>query len=228
MTGSKSSYFCFFCIPVKRDERIDIAERLYKDRLKEECSRLFLNTDIPSHDHHHHERVWRNATILIERLFASGQLLDDKMAEKAIIASYFHDTGLTVNRGPDHGKQSREICSRFLMKNNIEKEIAVEVLDAVERHDDKEYTADSDPASLAAILSVADDMDAFGETGVERYLEIYAVRGVAEAEMASRITCNAESRFRHLADTYKMFPDFVKEQRKRLDILINHFNPTTR
>jgi len=71
---------------------------------------------------------------------------DKNLAVKAIIASFFHDTGLTVNRGPDHGIESRHICSTFLETTDLAEDDRHEILDAVEKHDNKEYTGNSDPS----------------------------------------------------------------------------------
>jgi HD superfamily phosphodiesterase len=161
-------------------------------------------------------------------LYEKGLISDPKLAEKAIVAAFFHDTGLTVNRGPDHGLESRHICSIFLTGADFSEADRTEILDAVEMHDNKEYTGSSDPASLAAIISVADDMDAFGETGINRYEEIYSVRGVAAEEMPGMIIPNVISRFRHLESTYSMFPDLVEEMRSGAGTVINHFTNKAR
>jgi HD superfamily phosphodiesterase len=202
---------------------ITAASKKYKRALAQECRRLFSNTHLPSHDHLHHARVWHNSSLVLSRLYESGMVTVPAMAEKAIIAAYFHDTGLTVNRGADHGAVSRQICSEFLKKCNFGESERNEILDAVEKHDDKDYPAISDPASLVAIVSVADDMDAFGERGIGRYLEIYSLRGVPDAMMPQTVILNVTSRFRHLESTYWMFPDLVDKQRKRVKTVIDYF-----
>lgn len=199
------------------------AEKKYMTLLSEECIRLFSGTEIPSHDNLHHGRVWDNATLLLERLYGAGMITDPLLADKAIIASFFHDTGLTVNRGPDHGRESRQICSVFLEKTDISEAGRLEILEAVENHDNKDYPGHSDPTSLAAIVAVADDMDAFGETGIGRYLEIYSMRGIPANEMPELIITNVMSRLRHLESTYHMFPDLVEEMRGRAVTVINYF-----
>jgi HD superfamily phosphodiesterase len=199
------------------------AENRYRSILAEECRRLFNNISMPSHDHLHHERVWKSASLLLERLYEDGMVTDPRLPEKAIIASFFHDTGLTVNHGPDHGHESRQLCSLFLDSTNFSPGDRQEILDAVEKHDNKEYQALSDPSSLAAIISVADDMDAFGQTGIERYTEIYTMRSIPVDEMPRLIIDNVMSRIRHLETTYHMFPDIVAEQRTNARIVIDYF-----
>ncbi|MGE5348969.1 MAG: hypothetical protein ACM3NP_06810 [Actinomycetota bacterium] len=200
------------------------AESKYGKLLSGECRSLFSGTEIPSHDHTHHERVWQNSILLLEKLYGAGMSNDPCLAEKAIIAAYFHDTGLTVNRGPDHGRESRLMCDAFLATTDISATDCLEILEAVEMHDNKEYPGSSNPVTLAAILSVADDMDAFGKAGIERYEEIYAMRGVTAEEMPRQIVTNVISRLRHLESTYKMFPDLVEEMRGRAETVINHFS----
>lgn len=207
---------------------ITVAEEKYRKLLSEECRRIFSCTSMPSHDHLHHERVWENAAHLLERLYNKGLITDPYLSDKTIVAAFFHDTGLTVNRGPDHGLESRRICSTFLAASEFSEADRAEILDAVEMHDNKEYTGNSDPASLAAIISVADDMDAFGETGISRYEEIYSMRGVPSEMMPERIIPNVISRFRHLESTYSMFPDLVEEMRTGATTVINHFTNKAR
>lgn len=204
------------------------AEKRYRQILKEECRRLFAGTHMPSHDHLHHERVWINASLLLGRLFEAGVVTDPRLPCKAIIASYFHDTGLTVNCGPDHGRESRGLCASFLENSDFSPEERQEILEAVEKHDDKEYAAPSGPASLAAIIAAADDMDAFGQTGIERYTDIYSMRGVPQEDMPGLIIPNVMSRFRHFESTYHMFPDIVGEQRIRAAYVTDYFTELLR
>jgi HD superfamily phosphodiesterase len=203
------------------------AEEKHGARLREECHRILATAGIPSHDHLHHERVWVNAAQLLERLYAGGMVTGSDMAEKAIIAAFFHDTGLTVNRGSDHGRESRHICSEFLKSLSMNDADCLEILDAVEKHDDKAYTGHSDPSSLAAIISVADDMDAFGETGIGRYEEIYSMRGIPAFHMPGMIIENVNSRLRHLESTYGIFPDLVEEMREKAQTVIRYFRDKT-
>ncbi|HNT92958.1 MAG TPA: hypothetical protein PKJ71_04575 [Bacteroidales bacterium] len=204
------------------------AEQKYGKLLRDECQRIFSGADMPSHDHLHHERVWKNAALLLGRLYEAGMVNDPGLAEKAIIAAFFHDTGLTVNRGPDHGTQSSHFCIGFLRTVGIRGSDRREILNAVEMHDNKEYSGHSNPASLAAILSVADDMDAFGQAGIARYEEIYSMRGIPAGEMPGMIIPNVRSRFRHLESTYSMFPDIVEEMRSAAETVITHFNNKAR
>jgi len=206
------------------EELIKSAEEKYKPILEGTCRQLFTGVQIPSHDHIHHARVWEYTKEILRNLLLNGMISDTSVADKAIIAAYFHDTGLIVNTGADHGKESRKICQEFLNKHNIDISFHSEILDAVEKHDDKNYTAGSDPASLAAIIAIADDMDAFGHIGVLRYWEIYSMRGIAVTDMPDQIIRNACNRFRHLEETYPMFPELISHQKERLDTLVSFYS----
>jgi HD superfamily phosphodiesterase len=199
------------------------AENRYHSILSEECRRLFESISMPSHDHLHHERVWKNASLLLERLYEDGMVTDPRLPEKTIIAAFFHDTGLTVNSGSEHGRESRQLCKYFLENSDLSAGDRQEILDAVEKHDDKEYQALSEPSSLAAVLAVADDMDAFGQTGIERYTEIYSMRGIPQDEMPLLIIDNVTSRIRHLESTFHMFPDIITEQKINARIVTDYF-----
>ncbi len=203
---------------------LSAAEAKYKPALMILCRKLFESALMPSHDHLHHSRVWENAKVLLGRLLEAGITGDPLIAEKAIIAAFLHDTGLTINRGPDHGIQSRQVCSKFLLTTDLSEADREEILQAVEKHDEKDYTGASDPASLAAVISAADDMDAFGCEGIGRYAEIYLIRGVPHDELPGKVIANAESRFRHLEMTYSMFPDLIKAEKKRFETLITYYN----
>ena len=202
---------------------IKAAEDKYKVILENHCRDLFSDTYIPSHDHLHHARVWEYAKEIMRHLFNAGMTDDRLLPEKAIIAVFFHDTGLTVNKGADHGKESRKICREFLLHQDTDPECHNEILDAVEKHDDKNYGSAAAPASLESIVAVADDMDAFGHTGVLRYWEIYTMRRLDTSDIPQMIITNAESRFRHLESTYHMFPDLISEQKARLDFLVSFY-----
>ena len=202
---------------------ISAAEAKYKPALMGLCRKMFTASPMPSHDHLHHARVWNNAALLLGRLYDTGMITDPLMAEKTIITAFLHDTGLTVNSGSDHGKESRQICNEFLITTDLPEAEREEILAAVEKHDDKDYKGASDPASLAAVISAADDIDAFGCEGIGRYAEIYSLRGIPFNEIPAIVISNANSRFRHLAVTYKMFPDLVVNEQKRVETLITYY-----
>lgn len=178
---------------------------------------LYKGHWLPSHDIAHHQRVWQNACQLI-KLAGTNLINEDRyFAEKLFLACYFHDTGLLRDQSEYHGRESRIICEKFLSdKNGLIYFDLRELLEAIEKHDDKNY--DTRPAvheaNLRKILSLADDMDAFGAIGVYRYIEIYLMRDIKETVMAERILQNAAKRYAHfkasLSDNFQYGDLFSK------------------
>ena len=76
---------------------------------------------------------------------------------------------------------------------------------------------------LLKILSIADDLDAFGRTGIKRYLEIYHVRGIPEEDIPRTILENAASRF----SNFELFASgnhkFYTKHKKRYLLLRDYF-----
>ena len=89
-----------------------------------------------------------------------------------------HDIGMSVDPGVKHGKHSRNLCLQFLNKNNLPETDYRDALEAIEYHDNKDYISNSFKNYLLTVLSVSDDLDAFGITGIFRYSEIYLTRGI--------------------------------------------------
>jgi len=130
---------------------------------------------------------------------------------------------MATDTGTKHGIYSRKKCSRFLKENDLKESDFGDLLHAVENHDDKEYSDLSGNSILLTILSVADDLDAFGYTGICRYLEIYLLRGTSPAEIGYKILCNARCRFDNFTNLVSVKNDFVNNQLKRFNILGQFF-----
>ena len=101
---------------------------------------------------------------------------------------------MSVEPGPRHGKHSRELCLQFLDKNNLPEKDYQDVLDTIENHDRKEYTSKTGKNDLLTVLSVADDLDAFGFAGIYRYSEIYLTRGITPSQIGYLILENARKK----------------------------------
>ena len=183
------------------DHELFQAEKKWGGQVFTYLTDLYHGHWLPSHDIAHHRRVWKNACRLANGSFTDLFAEDEFFAEKLFLACFFHDTGLLVEQGEYHGAQSRKICEEFLSeRTGIMPFEAGEVLEAIENHDDKNYELlpGYHFANLKTILSMADDMDAFGAVGVYRYVEIYILRGIVETDVAERILRNASSRYAHL------------------------------
>jgi hypothetical protein len=116
-----------------------------------------------------------------------------------MLSVFFHDTGLTVTLDEDHGTESRRICQEFLDANpGLFTLDPAPALRAIELHDKKKsmLTSHNDPeVEILKVLSVCDDLDAYGPTGILRYAEIYLLRGVAINKLPDTVLKNMAYRF---------------------------------
>ena len=139
-------------------------EQKWMDRLFLCVKKEFQNIWLPSHDEQHHMRVWQHAKNLV---IDTGLKPDLSFLENLILACFFHDIGMVVTLDEDHGKASRKICETFLLKRHTPASFS-EALEAIEHHDDKNYTRSKKPSSfLLEYLTIADDLDAFGAIGLK-------------------------------------------------------------
>ena len=131
---------------------IESAENTFKQILEEFFISVFDEKSLSSHGIDHHRRVWYYAKELLPILAKQKPLPDAQLPSKLIIASYLHDIGMSIETGIRHGKYSRDICIQFLMQNNLLVDDYQEVLDAIENHDNKDYSGDFEVNDLLKIL----------------------------------------------------------------------------
>jgi len=202
-------------------EKINSSEQKWLKPLYKHSKTLFEKTPLPSHDAEHHLRVWLYCRGLLIELHKAGIKTTHDTIDKAIVACFFHDAGLTLDVGEQHGFLGRKICEDFL-KNNPHLQVPdlEEVLDAIEKHDDKskkEVTATT-PYTMKTVLrlvSAADDLDALGYIGVFRYIEIYLKRGIPDNEIPKKVTTNLRNRFSNFLNTYSGLHKFSEKQKIR-------------
>ena len=168
--------------------------------------------------------VWSIAKQLLTLLPSADINSTSQIPPKLLIASYMHDIGMSVETGIRHGVHSRNMCVEFLKNNNLHPDDYLDVLEAIENHDRKEYPPGAVNNEILKILSVADDLDAFGFTGIFRYIEIYLARGVKPVEIGYLIKKNAAKRFDHFIQTFGFTDSIVVKHRKRYTILENFFS----
>lgn len=170
---------------------------------------------MPSHDHLHHYRVWHYIKTLLPYLSIRKNFTREDI-ENLIIATLFHDTGLTIDPGPNHGNISSKLCANYLENESInEKQLQI-ILEAIEKHDDKFYLNHSpDPNKIANILTICDDLDAFGYLGIYRYIEIYQMRSVPFKKMIHAIIDNLQNRFHFFYKMYGFIPEFAEFHKRR-------------
>lgn len=204
--------------------QIEKVEKKWLSQLYKNCELLFTKTKIPSHDHTHHFRVWNYCKEIILALHQDIAINYD-LIEGCLIASFFHDTGLTQTLDENHGTESKEICKNYFNSNKLNYPVNFdEILLAIEKHDDKNYQQEKqEPDSLLTILCNADDLDAFGNIGVIRYTEIYLLRGIKMNHLPELIIKNIDNRFRHFKQTYKDYSILYKKHETRYLITLNFF-----
>jgi hypothetical protein len=146
------------------------------------------------------------------------------MIEQAIIAVFFHDLGLSVTLAETHGAASRDMCHKFFRENKLKMPSGFgDILDAIEKHDDKtaftiHFPAGTGGPVLMDILRTCDDLDAFGYTGAYRYAEIYMLRGIPDEILADRVLDNIANRYRNFSGTFHELAAFAKQQEHRFRI----------
>jgi HD superfamily phosphodiesterase len=203
--------------------RIKSAERDLKKNLEDFFSFVFGSTILASHGLDHHRRVWNYAKgfILIPEIARS--LKDEAFPPKLLIASYLHDLGMSVDPGPKHGAVSSRFCEEFLNNYKLPLNEYIDVREAIANHDNKDYSSHHEISKLLSILSVADDLDAFGYIGIYRYLEIYMTRKIPFEQLGLRIGENVKGRFENLLKNYGFLKPFADEQRLRYEKINSFF-----
>lgn len=204
-------------------ESISRAEEKYVAILEEFFGRIWNDTYLPSHDLDHHRRVWKFAKELLQALHEGEKSELPTHPEKILIACYLHDIGLSIDLSINHGKRSREICTKFLVDNCLAEKEFKDVLDAIEFHDMKEHNFPLSPGNIIRIVSTADDLDAFGYIGIYRYSEIYLLRGIPHSELGPRIRENAGTRFRNFLNAFGSCRKLVARHSTRFRIIDDFF-----
>ncbi|NLV18094.1 MAG: HD domain-containing protein [Bacteroidetes bacterium] len=202
-------------------EIISKTENLLLRQLEEFFLLTWGDTDLPSHDLEHHRRVWQYAVEVLA--YGDKELHEPMFIRQLIIAVFLHDLGMQSDQRERHGYQSREMAKTFLIRNDMDPDNYENVLFAIENHDNKKYRYKDKENTLLKILSIADDLDAFGKKGIERYMEIYHARGIPEECIGPAVLENAKARF----DNFRLFseqkPSLYMKHKKRYHILRRFF-----
>jgi HD superfamily phosphodiesterase len=199
-------------------------EKRWLKSLFNEIKKEFTSHPLPSHDHTHHLRVWYFARDLLTALSAAGCRIDQNLVEKTLISVLFHDTGMTATIEPSHGIESRLICEKYFSeKGGIDRSSLDEILEAVEMHDDKQYAEKMQGINTYTILTVADDLDAYGAIGVYRYYEIYLLRGIEKKEIPGKAIDNINTRFSFMERSFGFLDTFIRKHEARKKRTINYF-----
>ncbi len=200
------------------------SEMKFRNKLEEYFIEVFGSTNLSSHDLDHHRSVWEYSKELMGlHDFIMPEEYNNYFVDKLLIASYLHDSGMSVDPGIRHGIHSRIFCERFLVQNLMKPADFEDLLDTIENHDRKEYRKDVKPPALLVYLSVADDLDALGYKGIYRYSEIYLKRNVDFSDLGWLVISNVKDRFDNFLTYFGKFPVLAEKHQKRLDTVLDFF-----
>ena len=215
------------------DASLDIwirrAEDTWLEALHDHAALLFMDADLPSHDHSHHLRVWNLCKSILREIHSLYRGMDQSLVDGVLIAALFHDLGMTLSFREDHGSLSRKICEQWFRDSGRDLPGRFdEVLRAIELHDkkDEQIYGSFEPGStphILAILSVADDLEALGTIGIYRYAEIYLIRGIPLEDLGSRILNNVRNRFGRLEKACRLCPSLLEKHRKEYEKLCEFY-----
>jgi HD superfamily phosphodiesterase len=204
-------------------QTIKSAEQQYRQILEDYFISVYDEPALPSHGIAHHRRVWGMARELLFTLGKHKILTEPWLPRCLIIAAYLHDIGMTIDHGPRHGHHSVDLYRKFLEVHNLHETDFPGLAGAIEGHDNKDYQGTTSGLSLQTILSVADDLDAFGVIGIYRYLEIYGLRGVKPGLLGPVIRENAGKRFDNFRNLFSFNQSLVDKHEARYNILNEFF-----
>lgn len=226
LKAEKKTFSAFLFIMNQLKTKITRIEEEWLETLFSYNRKLFLKVGMPSHNENHHLRVWSYVKKILKLLNNDKHFSEDEL-ECLIVATFFHDMGMVYTMDVSHGLEGRRLCENFFRKGNFQRPARwEETLKMIEMHDDKEYKNKTENYSLLSVLSIADDLDAFGLTGAVRYAEIYLLRGMLIEQLAETVIKNAQKRFAHLHKKFKDYPVFIGNQEKRYKNLINFYQDT--
>lgn len=195
--------------------------------LFEQCRQQFSNVHLPSHDESHHQRVWNNAKLLLQHTVKLGISISETEIERLIVAVFFHDQGMSESLSKEHGKISRHICKAFFSSAGLKPPSGFDqVLQAIENHDQKEYSANKQMTAeldIQRLLNISDDLDAFGIVGAYRYMEIYLLRNIKPDLLPEAVLTNIGDRFQYFSDTFADDSSLVKSQGRRYAHTKNYY-----
>lgn len=234
MQSRKAVLFCFFIFKKRRfphmERVINDIEKKYLSTTYYFIENIFKGLHLPSHDHSHHLRVWQYAKEFIienekhNRIVSPGSILN------IFFSCFFHDAGMSITFEKIHGKESRKIFEKFALENlRIEPSCYSEICHAIENHDNKEALASGvhgfpENSGALSVLSICDDLDAFGIIGIIRYSEIYLVRKIPTEEIPEKATENLSHRIRFFQKSTNHLADFSKRHESRAQITLDFFN----
>ena len=220
----RASSFAFVILSrMNLAERIESAEYKYRQKLEEYFIKKWGDTALFSHDITHHRRVWHYAKELLSEAEKNEGPGISFYPDKLLIACYLHDLGMSVDISERHGVHSSNFCREFISINGFSESEFDGVFFAIENHDNKEYSLKDNSVNLLSLLTIADDLDAFGHIGILRYFEIYLKRGIHPSEIGYKIRDNASKRLTNFRSVFGNNYGLYLKQYSRFMILDDFF-----
>jgi HD superfamily phosphodiesterase len=214
-------------MPSNLNKIIGQVEEKWLKLLYNQCLRQFSGVHLPSHDEIHHLRVWNYAKILLQQSVKENIPVSETDVERLMIAVFFHDQGMSGSMSKEHGQISRRICKTFFQTPGLAHPPGFDnVLEAIEKHDQKNYSPTHQKLpgfDIQRLLNIADDLDALGIIGAYRYLEIYLLRNIKIELLPEAVLTNLSARFQHFSNTFVTAPAFVETQSHRYTATRNYF-----
>lgn len=198
-------------------------ERTLKPDIESFFMSIYPAGHLISHGLEHHKRVWWFAREILLNSGSEKSFIDQHFIEELMIACFLHDTGMAFDHGIKHGIRSRNNAADYLKSRNINQSDFSRSLEAIEYHDDKEYSTPTGDNIVLSFLSVADDLDAFGYSGIYRYADIYLRRNVKFSNLGIEIRENASGRFKNFINKTFLSSDLKRKHSFRYLILDSFF-----
>jgi len=182
------------------------------------------HTFIPSHDFNHHKRTWFFAKQLIATLQKHEYNISPLLIEQTMWACMFHDIGMSITISPKHGEEGVRLFKQFVDIHQPRIDDIADVYYAIENHDDKTYLNQTDNLiSPYHILTIADDLDAFGHIGVYRFIEIQLLRKTHPSVIHQPVLSSLQARFDHFSGRFNRLNGFFEEHKNRYQTASNFF-----
>lgn len=195
-------------------------------QLQKQLERFFLSVypenRLISHGIAHHRRVWKHALELII-MKNDPEYLSPDFLRNLITACFLHDIGMAEDHGFNHGLTGKKKCLEFLSVSSMDPSEFDIALEAIEYHDNKNYNDQHVSNKVLHILSLADDLDAYGFTGIYRYADIYLRRNIDPSVIGPLIRMNAAGRFDNFRREKDLPENYRSSQNERYRILDDFF-----
>jgi hypothetical protein len=194
------------------------------------CGSYFKSMQLRSHDQNHPARVWKYSKDYVE-IFLPSFASDREFMVSLLFASMFHDVGMVFDISETHGKVSEQLFRNYYAQTCFQQELLSRrcfenICEAIHLHDRKESVVKHTDNYILQIISVADDLDAYGLVGAVRYIEIYGMRGIPPQEIPKRVLLNVGKRFERFEElcSSQALSSFYTTHRNRFEILIHFFS----